>query len=165
MELDFLKECDGGMGGAAPGGGISGGDMSPGVPSGPGGGITSDAVLGPSGGFEKGKGCLGPGDFHIPFPVMPMLRRWPCCYGGSLNKKKKGKKTVSVKNPYAKGMKTIVAEGENQNFEYAGEAKIQLDQITNGQPTIYNGVLYFNDRFRIAWRFTEDGMCKIYKPV
>ena len=154
-ELYTLDECDGGAGGA---------DISPGGDAGPGSGITSDAVLGPSGGMEKGEGCLGKGDFHVPFPVMPCLFRYPCCNGGSKNKKKKGKRTVSVKNPYVAGMKTIIAEDGNGTIVYTGDAKREYDKITGDQPNIFTGVLYYNDRWRLAWMAREDGVLHFYKP-
>lgn len=128
-ELYTLNECDGGAAGGDAGA-VAGGDASPGGEAGPGGGITSDAVLGPSGGMEKGDGCLGKGDFHVPFPVMPCLFRYPCCNGGSKRKKKKGKKTVSVKNPYVVGMKTIIAEDGNGTVVYTGAAKQEYNKIT-----------------------------------
>lgn len=167
-ELDCkgeLYECDGG----APAGGISGGDMTTGTPTGPAGGITSDSVLGPSGEFEKGHGCLGKGDFHIPFPVMPMLFRYgkDCCNGGGSKKKRKGKggKTVSVKNPYAKGMKTIVAEGENGVTAYSGRAKAEFDKVVSSAQQIYTGVLNYNDALKLAWMVREDGGLRMYKPM
>ena len=162
-ELYTLNECDAGGGDA--GGGISGGDVSPGGDTVSGGGITSDAVLGPGGGMEKGEGCLGKGDFHVPFPVMPCLFRYPCCNGGSKNKKKKGKKTVSVKNPYVKGMKTIIAEDGNGTVVYAGNAKEEYDKVTGGQENVFTGVLYYNDLYKLAWMVREDGVLHIYKPM
>ena len=60
-----LSECDGGAG--AEGGGDAG----------TGGGISSGDVLGPGGTAENGGGCMGKDDFHVPFPVMPCLFRWP----------------------------------------------------------------------------------------
>ena len=113
-----LMECD--AGGAAGGdtGGAAGGDAG-GVAGGDAGGISSADVLGPDGSFENGKGCMGKGDFHVPFPVMPCLFRWPANWAGaSQRKKKKGGKTVLAKNPYVKGMKTIVAEAEKEAFDY-----------------------------------------------
>ena len=93
-----LSECDGG--------GCAGGDGS--GDAGTGSGISSGDVLGPGGAAENGGGCMGKDDFHVPFPVMPCLFRWPANWvGGSQKKRKKGKKTVTVKNPYVKGMKTI----------------------------------------------------------
>ena len=160
-ELYTLDECDGG----AVGGDAAGADISPGGDAGPGGGITSDAVLGPGGGMEKGEGCLGKGDFHVPFPVMPCLFRYPCCNGGSKNKKKKGKKTVSVKNPYVKGMKTIVAEDGNGTVVYTGDAKAEYDRITGEQAEVFTGVLYYNDKYKLAWMVREDGVLHLYKPM
>ena len=162
-ELYTLDECDsGGDAGGAVGGDV-GGDASPGGDAGPGGGITSDAVLGPGGGMEKGEGCLGKGDFHVPFPVMPCLFRYPCCNGGSKNRKKKGKKTVSVKNPYVKGMKTIVAEGEA--FQYMGSAREKFDEMTQDVDNVFTGVLTFNRKWRLAWLVNENGLLEFYKPI
>ena len=64
-----LSECDGGAG--------AGGEAGSGGDAGTGGGISSGDVLGPGGTAENGGGCMGPGDFHVPFPVMPCLFRWP----------------------------------------------------------------------------------------
>ena len=76
-----LSECDGG--------GDAGGDGGAGAS----GGTSTGDVLGPGGSAEGGSGCMGPGDFHVPFPVMPCLFRWPANWvGGSQKKRKKGKK-------------------------------------------------------------------------
>lgn len=74
-----LSECDGG--GCACGGDCGGGC---GGDAGTGGGISSGDVLGPGGTAENGGGCMGKDDFHVPFPVMPCLFRWPANWvGGS----------------------------------------------------------------------------------
>lgn len=75
-----VDECDGGC---ACGGCACGGDCG-GRCGCAAAGMSSDAILGPSGGFEKGQGCMGPGDFHVPFPVTPLLRR----YGWTTSKRK-----------------------------------------------------------------------------
>ena len=167
-----VDECDGGAGAAGAagggGGGISGGDMSPGGPMGPGGGITSDSVLGV---FDPEKGCLGKKDFHIPFPVGKLMRRFPvakpCCNGGGSLKKRKDKngKTRTVKNPYAKGIKTIVAEADV--FQYEGEAARQFYNVIAPQQVdrIYNDVLYYNDTYKLAWLIKKDGILHMYKPM
>lgn len=94
-EFDALDECDGG--GCGDGGGCDCGGAGTG---------TAD-VLGP-GGAEDGKGCMGPGDFHVPFPVMPCLVRWPANWlGGSKKKKRRKNDAPAAKpglNPYAKGL-------------------------------------------------------------
>lgn len=115
-----LLECDGGCTGGGDGGAAAGGDAGGGVPA---GGISSGDVLGSDGNFENGKGCMGKDDFHVPFPVMPCLFRWPANWAGGSQKKRKKKngKTMSVKNPYVKGMKTIVAEA-GEAFAYQGSA-------------------------------------------
>ena len=63
--LDKIYECDGGAG--AGGGGDAG----------TGGGTSTGDVLGPGGTAENGGGFMGKDDFHVPFPVMPCLFRWP----------------------------------------------------------------------------------------
>ena len=148
-----LSECDGGGCG-----GDCGGD------AGAGGGISSGDVLGPGGTAENGDGCMGKDDFHVPFPVMPCLFRWPANWvGGSQKKRKKGKKTVAVKNPYVKGMKTIVAEDDNV-FHYTGAAKEEFDKIVGPANHAYTGVLNYNDVWKLAWMIREDGVLHLYKP-
>ena len=147
-----LSECDGG--------GDAGGDGGAGAS----GGTSTGDVLGPGGSAEGGSGCMGPGDFHVPFPVMPCLFRWPANWvGGSQKKRKKGKKTVAVKNPYAKGMKTIVAEDDNI-VHYTGVAKEEFDKIVGPANHAYTGVLNYNDVWKLAWMIREDGVLHFYKP-
>lgn len=152
--FDRIYECDGGCGC----GGDCGGDC------GGGGGTATGDVLGPGGSAESGDGYMGPGDFHVPFPVMPCLFRWPNNWiGGSQKKRKKGKKTVSAKNPYAKGMKTIVAEDDNI-VHYTGAAKEEFDKIVGPANHAYTGVLNYNDTWKLAWMIREDGVLHFYKP-
>ena len=151
-----LSECDGGAG--------AGGEAGGGGDAGTGGGTSTGDVLGPGGTAENGGGCMGPGDFHVPFPVMPCLFRWPANWvGGSKKKHKKGKKTVSVKNPYVKGMKTIVAEDDNV-VHYTGAAKEEFDKIVGPANHAYTGVLNYNDVWKLAWMIREDGVLHLYKP-
>ena len=148
---------EGEMGGMPPGGapGAEGGFGPP-----PGGAIPSGDVLGPCH-HEDGGGFLHGKCFHVPFPVMPVLRR----YGWTTSAKKAKKNAKTYKNPYAKGMKTIVAEAEPERVEYSGEALKALERITGGAGAAYGGVLYYNPDLKAAWRFAEDGELKIYKPV
>lgn len=155
-----LSECDGG--GCACGGDCGGGC---GGDAGTGGGISSGDVLGPGGTAENGGGCMGKDDFHVPFPVMPCLFRWPANWvGGSQKKRKKGKKTVSVKNPYTKGMKTIVAE-EDGVAAYTGEARKKFDEMTQDADNVFTGVLTFNRKWKLAWVVNDDGIMEFYKPI
>lgn len=148
-----ISECDGGGCG-----GDCGGD------AGAGGGISSGDVLGPGGTAENGSGCMGKDDFHVPFPVMPCLFRWPANWvGGGQKKRKKGKKIVTVKNPYVKGMKTIVAEDDNV-VHYTGAAKEEFDKIVGPANHAYTGVLNYNDVWKLAWMIREDGILHFYKP-
>lgn len=152
-----ILECDGG--GCACGGDCGGG-------CGDGGGTATGDVLGPDGSAEGGSGCMGPGDFHVPFPAMPCLFRWPAnCVGGSQKKRKKGKKTVSAKNPYVKGMKTIVAEDDENVVKYVGQAKEEFDKIVGPAGCAYTGVLNYNDQYRLAWMIRDDGVLHFYKPM
>jgi hypothetical protein len=143
----IIDECDGG------------GDI--------GGGISSGDVLGPDGNFEDGNGCLGKDDFHVPFPVMPCLFRWPTNW---VSKNKKKKKTVkktkisTANNPYVKGMKTIIAENDNVIY-YTGLAKEEFNKITGSPNYAYTGVLNYNDTWHVAWMIREDGILHMYKPI
>lgn len=162
-----LRECDGG--GCACGGdcgGACGGDCCGGA-SAPAGGASSAAVLGPDGSSESGCGFMGKGDFHVPFPVMPCLFRWgaSACNGGGSKKRKKGKRPAADGNPYAKGLKVIVAEDEADVKKYVGPAKEQFDKVVQGAPEAYVGVLNYNAPLRLAWMIRDDGILRMYKPM
>lgn len=158
-EFDALDECDGG---AAAGGGDSGGGDAGGA------GTSTADVLGP-GGVEDGHGCMGKDDFHVPFPVMPCLFRWPANWlGGSGKKRKKNGKTVSTKNPYVRGMKTVVAEedaAEEDKQVYLGTAKAKFDEMTQDVDNVFTGVLTFNKKYRLAWLINDKGLLEFYKPI
>jgi hypothetical protein len=146
--LNNINECDGG-GAIGDGGGISSGD-----------------VLGPDGNFENGNGCLGKDDFHIPFPVMPCLFRWKSNELGSNKKRKnkKNKKSSTIKNPYIKGMKIIIAEDETNIVHYIGTAKEEFDKIVGSNNFTFTNVLRYNDQLKLAWMIREDGTLHMYKP-
>ena len=79
-------------------------------------------------------------------------------------KRKKNGKTVSVKNPYVKGMKTIVAEAEA--FDYQGSARKEFEMIATGADNTYGGVLNYNRAWKLAWAIgEEDGLLYVFKPV
>lgn len=151
-----LSECDGG-GCTCSGGG--GGDV--GADS----GISSGDVLGPGGAAENEGGCMGKDDFHVPFPVMPCLFRWPSNWiGGSQKKRKKDKKTITAKNPYVRGMKTIVAE-EDGTVVYTGEARKKFDEMAQNLDNVFTGVLTFNRKLKLAWIINDGGIMEFYKPI
>lgn len=142
MFIINLCECDGG-------------DMGAGGDFGNGGGITSDSVLGPSGKFENGEGVMGPDDFHIPFPVMPVLYRYK---DGS-----RGKKGKKPKNPYI-GKVKILNEGDAPMI-YTGDARKEFEKITKDTADIFCNVLYFNDTYKLLWRIVNDGTLELFKPI
>ena len=159
--FDRIYECDGGCGGGCGGGCSCGGDGA-----GAGGGIASGDVLGPGGNFENGGGCMGKDDFHVPFPVMPCLFRWPNNWiGGSKKKRKRGKKTVSTKNPYVKGMKTIIAEEDENVVKYVGPAKEEFDKVVGQSSYAYTDVLNYNHTWNVAWLIKPNGVLCLYKPM
>lgn len=107
---------------------------------------------------------MGDGDFHVPFPVMPCLFRWPANWaGGSQKRRKKGGKTVSVKNPYVKGMKTIVAEDDGPGYQ--GEALLTFREIADDPDTVWTGVLNYSRKLKLAWLVDGDGIMHFYKPM
>lgn len=155
----YLCECEGG--GAA----LAGGDAGAGPAPAPAGGITTDQVLGPSGGAEKGEGCMGKGDFHVPFPVMPVLFRYPTKKN---RRKKKGKNSIrvvpSAKNPYAKGMTTVVAESEKEVTEYSDRAAEVFNKVTDSAPFVCAGAFGYNRRLNTGWVVGDDGVLTAYRP-
>ena len=154
--LNKITECDGG-----DAGGI-GGDI------GNSGGISSSDVLGPDGKFENGEGCLGKDDFHVPFPVMPCLFRWANPSKSTKNKKKKKTTKIAApvsKNPYAKGIKTIIAEDDTNVVKYVGLAKEEFNRIVGNTDQAFVGVLQYNDQFKLAWMIRKDGILHLYKPM
>jgi len=163
--FDQIDECEGGCACGGNCGGDCGGNCGGGD-----GGISTGDVLGPDGNFENGKGSMGPGDFHVPFPVMPCLVRWPTNWLGGNAKKRRKKnmpKAATGSNPYAKGMKTIVAEDEDsvQVFEYQGFARQKFEEITQDVDNVFTGVLTFNRRMRLAWLINDKGFMEFYKPI
>jgi hypothetical protein len=155
----YLRECEGV--GAAPAGGDAGARPAPA----PAGGVTTDQVLGPSGGAEKGEGCMGKGDFHVPFPIMPVLFRYPT---RKSRRKKKGKNGIrvvpSAKNPYVKGMTTVVAESEKEITEYSGPAGDVFSEVTESAPFVCAGVFGYNHGANVGWVVGDDGVLTAYRP-
>jgi hypothetical protein len=99
---------------------------------------------------------------------MPCLFRWPSNWVGgskSAKKNKKIKKDQSVKNPYVKGMKTIIAEEDNNVMRYVGQAKEEFDRIVGSSNYAYTGVLNYNSMYKVAWMIRENGVLHLYKPM
>lgn len=132
-----LQECDGGIG-----------------DGGTGSGIAYDSVLGPTGGIENGDGVMGPNDFYIPFPVMPVLYRY---------KTTKSKKQKQPKNPYVGKIK-IIKESDISTI-YTDDALKEFNNIISNTDPIFCNVLYSNDSYKLIWRIIEDGTLEMFKPI